>query len=192
MKKVIALILALSAATAGYIKITDLEKREEAALKELHFLTGEQVTTEFKITERDASTLSLQMRFLNPEGKPVGNQISYTLKGSTLYIEYFIIRLTDTSYWHFPVKIYSDTIPPGKGLLLTDFYTSEGFPLIHESRGEEIPLKTLMKLVHRGLDGERKHGFFSAVHDTQKNPFMLNRTYRITGRNQGGLEVGLR
>ncbi len=158
----------------------------------------------FMVLSRSDASISARFRFYNADGKELA-MFEQSWRGSELTIDSLVIPLADTTIV-FPVRVFTDAIPPRSGTILFHYYDHSGMPAIYESISLPDETRTLIKKlfnqvkIYEGLVSEEKKthkekpvvGLFgNAVHDIQQvRKFEVGTIYALVVHTaHGGIEI---
>ncbi len=195
-KKIIITILSVTTALIGLTVYTTGCKQEQKIAEletKIDLLKAEYTPMRFKILDRKNNNIKVAIKFYNAQGKSI-NRMTKILPGNELSFDFYVIPI-GTRHLFFPLKIFTDKIPPAKGTQLTNFYDKSDFPAIYETAAP------MDKKLYKGLKSIFQHikdddfdaddqYFGSMVHDiTKLKKYKTNTVYRIVCRSKGGMEV---
>lgn len=164
-------------------KISRLEK----AIGELK---EETVPIRFMILSHDDGSLRFRLRFYNLAGEEMGMQ-EMSLPGRQLYLDFFALPM-DKSWLALPYRVFTESIAPAEGVLLSRWTIPGLIPLNYsggpfDSQALEELGKTYLELL---AGGEVRGSFGNAVHDiAELGNFRLEQVYRVVVRKKGGIEI---
>ncbi len=167
------------------------------------------VPVRFKVTARTQNSISADLRFYDLSGNTVGKR-SVTVRGQELHIDVAAYSVAEHSWLFFPYAVFSDEIAPADGVLLSDAYDDEGFPLLYaklpaqkKQAAADEAFKESLTAVFSVVKGDaaaenerllqENQAFGSAVHDIKElSGFKVGVVYRILCHpHTGGAEIVL-
>jgi hypothetical protein len=157
-KAIVAVIIILAAGIGGYFVYTSLYQKQEERLaekeRELREIQETFVPLRFRIVERSAATMKVEIRFYSiivdniesidmevfSVGKEVCEPYTFELSGEELFIDCMkipnggLLPFAPETVWVFPYRVFTDTIAPDNAIALYTRYTGGNtFPLIFDS-----------------------------------------------------------
>lgn len=198
---VVVLLLGLGAG-AIYIWRMSLESEVDNLKEAIAFVQSQYAFAEMKVTGMTADMISVELSIRGISGDVVGST-NLTLPGQDFFLEsrILIAALEDEQRaFIFPIKVYSDKMPPDTGISVESLYMKEGVPMNYYTSsikpGMIIAMKNL-KLISEGaviyreeVQGEFiKNAFDSAVHQSFLRPFRVGDVYTYVIHPNGGIEL---
>lgn len=133
----------------GIVVLTQINRFFERQISDLsatlNYLKSETHFASLGIQSMQDSIIHFTLSFFSPEGEKVYSQ-NFSLKGSDIYLESRVLILKNTKDSKnkpktklntraliFPLRVYSDEIPPTQGLSLTNLYHPITAPLLYAS-----------------------------------------------------------
>jgi len=186
-----------------------IDKWQKSKIKKLEakisMLKKEFVPLRFKILERSGGVIIVGVKFYYANGTPIKykpkdgtytESVRFEIKGNTIAFDNIIVP-NGKSYLIFPERLFTDTIPPSKGINLTRFYQGKDFkPLIYSPYSQVFgsenatELNEIFKLVVEGKIEQIKGAFGSAVSDIAPMQFEVGSCYRLVLHvAKGGVEI---
>ncbi|MEA2042035.1 MAG: hypothetical protein U9N85_05730 [Bacteroidota bacterium] len=177
-----------------FFSISSCKQKEKIASLEqkIDLLKAEYSPIRFKIIEKENNTIDVAIKFYNSDDKVI-RRVNKSIKGNELSFDFYVIPVKGR-YLAFPYKIFSDQIAPDDGELITQYYDSEDFPEIFDSKLINKTLKAGLTAVFRKVksndfDPDDKY-FGNTVHDISKlKEYKTGQVYRVVTHTKGGIEV---
>jgi len=181
----------------------------------LSYLKSETHFASLGIQSIQDSIIHFTLSFFSPEGKKVYSQ-NFSLKGSDIYLESRVIILKNTKQTDsknkpktklntraliFPLRVYSDEIPPKQGLSLTNLYPYNQAPLLYASTSapNKQKLNTQLLALSKFALGQTnkvrldknliKNSFETSLHVGPFKQNQANHTYDFIIHPNGAVEM---
>ncbi len=166
-----------------YSKI-ELMNKKKVLLEEIEKLKKEYVFMRFKVLNQTEDTI-LDFVLYDITGVEVTNFL-LTNKGIDVFVENRVIVLKKSNAIVFPLKIYSETIPPEKGTFIGNYYFVSGEVMLYKSTGKE--LSDFINKLYLNESNEYIETSFNAVLHTL-NGVKTGKSYECFVHINGGLEL---
>ena len=201
LKKSLILLGVAGVVSSGvyfYPVLLDYQKtRIESLQTEISALKEELVPVRFKIIEKTDSSVTVEMRFYDADNKEISIK-KLKLNGTELTFDFNVVKMKNNrksdSYLFFPIKVFTDRIPPADGVEISGEYNKNEFPAIYDGSGlSENDRKVVTDLYKIILEKEPiiiEH-FGSAVHDLKTiSELKTGFIYRLVcHQSSGGMEI---
>lgn len=177
-----------------------LADEAESLREAVAFVKSEYYFLEMKVDDISGDKIFVTLSYLGLDNE-IKAENSYELSGSDVFIESRIAVGTaegEKRAFVFPFRIYSDSIPPSDGEILTNDYVSEGIPKTYLTSGIPESTKSGMKLIFSYLFDEKTENlniqfisevFDTAIHQDQNSPFEKGSVYLFSIHPGGGVEM---
>lgn len=127
-----------------------LKYQEEVIVEledQIQYLEEDFTPLKFEITEKNAGSMLVKIKFYDITGKECGNT-EVNLKGEELNFDVETVQFSNGSYLFFPKGVYTSSMKIADEVLVCSVYGNEGFPLIY--RGMEMRNKDGKALDRQG------------------------------------------
>ena len=200
-KKIIIFLAVLAVTGAGVYYYPALINYQNAKIEslqnEISALKEELIPLRFKITEKTDTSVSVEMRFYDVNGKEVAIR-NIKMNGTELTFDFRVVKLKNNNnsdtYLFFPEKMFTDRIPPAEGKIITGEYNNNNFPAIYENGGFSENDRTIVSNLYNVILNNEPviiEHFGSAVHDLKTiNELKTGFVYKIAcHQSSGGIEI---
>ena len=193
-KTIIAIIFFLVIAALVIMPCYEKWQREEIEKLESYVahLKEETVPLKFVIRERKNNRLKVDIKFYNLKGETI-DRTRVELQGHDLSVDFYMVRVKDR-FLAFPYKVFTETMKPKNGVLLTSYYDKNGFPQIFYSddikKEERNALITIFSDLKDGKRNFEDNEFGNLIHDIKNlGSFKIGYVYKVVAHTKGGIEV---
>lgn len=180
-------------------------EKEEHLTNLVQELKEEICPVQFKIIKIKNGEITVDVKYLDLEGKEAAAKKTYTLIGEEIHFDFTVVKLDDSdNYLFFPKSLYTNGIAPKNGINLTEDYSVKGYPVIYnkyekfvkqnDSRNIKIYQEMISKLFGfvRGENTDLiQEQFGNAVHNMKGiTDFKKGNSYKIICHpHKGSVEI---
>ncbi len=197
------LLLIIAIAMAWFFikyKKTKLKTRAEALQSAIDAIKSDYAFAKIKVLKKNKGKITVILSILDVNGKEAGDK-TFTLAGNDPFIEARVIvahNAEQQKAFVFPLRIYSDKIPPSKGQSITSLYVRDNFPLNYrkekQSKTWTHGITALYQSAMKGKsvfpDSDSIDNIFSAsVHLGLMGNWTVGSTYILSIHPNGGIEL---
>lgn len=168
-----------------YSKI-ELINRKKVLFEQIEKLKKEYVFMKFNVLNQSEDTI-LYFALYDINGSEVTNFL-LTNKGADVFVENKIIVLKKSNAIVFPLKVYSEIIPPEKGIFIGNYYFVSGEVKLYKSAGSELSDFINKLYLNESNKNEYIETSFNAVLHTL-NGVKAGKSYECFVHINGGLEL---
>ena len=177
---------------AGGLSLFVVRQREklESLKSSIAALKQEHVPMRFKIISRSGGGLKAKLKLYDMDENEIA-AVESEMTGESLFLDFVSVSV-DEGYLAFPKSIFTEMVPPEKGLSLFPLYDRKGFPEVFATKGMSETLRAELTALFSTLKQGRAvdDAFGNAVHDiTEFKAFETGVVYRVVARLKGGIEV---
>ncbi len=185
-KSLIFLVLIAIFANINYLNASGvLDSTAEKQKKDIYNLKQEIIPIKFSI-KKNAENFNIKFSFYDLNKNRIMKKENFSIRGNELFLECIVVNISRSAKAVFPYRIYSEQLPPSKGLMILDKYDYHGEPAIFN--GIKTRQMRYLKSVYADLKNKdfSKKWFYSVVHT--KVPEQEEK-YKLVCRIKGGLEI---
>lgn len=196
------LLMVVTGTIGVYFWKSALENRVEDLREAIAFVQSSHHFASITIEEITDSTIRFKLSMFNLSEEETGSA-EYTLDGSDIFLETRVAVMNweeETRAFVFPFRVYSDTIPPAEGTIITNVFAAKDIPYYYMTEDMKVSMKLAMKNIYQVVFGEEiydplieeqyfKRIFDTAVHQSVLQPFKEGKTYHYMIHPNGGIEI---
>ena len=181
-----------------------IEKKKQFLEDAVNYIKSDYKFASIFINSNDGRKISFLLTIYNQDGNPAGKKL-LEISGGDIFLESKVIVIDSSGVgkaFVFPEKIYSDSIPPEKGIDLTPIYVTDGYPQNYSKvRSGDGIYKGILSIynISRGISNEiyKVKGnnlkimldMDASLHKAGGTEFMQGRNYICSVHPGGGLEL---
>jgi hypothetical protein len=196
------LFLAVAAGIAFYYLKIGLAEKKVHIEKAIAYLQSEYPFAEIAVKRVQTNEMDVTLRILDVSGQTVGTK-DYSLRGRDIFLENRVVVLTAADRERsmvFPVKLYTESVPPTEGDDLLPLYSVDNYP--DNYRNQDAELSNAVRYVFRRAfelsNAGREFGetnvrisvsMDAVLHRGGMGGFEAGKSYRCVVHPNGGLEL---